>query len=83
MTLDVYKHFGTEFLTGAGVGPWYSVNDYAMSRMAKEYLRWTGDQAWLDKDGWRQNGYWIISLTMPNTGEHSIRTSTDSPITAA
>ena len=49
MKLDVYKHFGTEFLTGAGVGPWYSVNDYAMSRMAKEYLRWTGDKAWLDK----------------------------------
>ncbi len=49
MTLDVYKHFGTEFLTGAGVGPWYSVNDYAMSRMAKEYLRWTGDKAWLGK----------------------------------
>lgn len=50
MTLDVYKHFGTEFLTGAGVGPWYSVNDYAMSRMAKEYLRWTGDKAWLEKE---------------------------------
>lgn len=49
MILDVHKHFGTEFLTGAGVGPWYSVNDYAMSRMAKEYLRWTGDRAWLDK----------------------------------
>lgn len=49
MELDVYKHFGTEFLTGAGVGPWYSVNDYAMSRMAKEYLRWTGDKAWLDR----------------------------------
>lgn len=49
MELDVYKHFGTEFLTGSGVGPWYSVNDYAMSRMAKEYLRWTGDTAWLDK----------------------------------
>lgn len=50
MTLDVYKHFGTEFLTGAGVGPWYSVNDYAMSRMAKEYLRWTGDKQWLEKE---------------------------------
>lgn len=49
MTLDIHKHFGTEFLTGAGVGPWYSVNDYAMSRMAKEYLRWSGDKAWLDK----------------------------------
>ncbi len=50
MKLDVYKHFGTEFLTGAGVGPWYSVNDYAMSRMAMEYLRWSGDKAWLDKE---------------------------------
>jgi len=50
MKLDVYKHFGTEFLTGAGVGPWYSVNDYAMSRMAKEYLRWTGDRTWLEKE---------------------------------
>jgi len=50
MKLDVYKHFGTEFLTGAGVGPWYSVNDYAMSRMAKEYLRWTGDKGWLEKE---------------------------------
>ena len=30
MKLDIYKHFGTEFLTGAGVGPWYSVNDYAI-----------------------------------------------------
>lgn len=50
MKLDVYKHFGTEFLTGAGVGPWYSVNDYAMSRMAREYLRWSGDRAWLDRE---------------------------------
>ena len=49
MTVDVHQHFGTEFLTGAGIGPWYSVNDFAMSRMAKEYLRWTGDKPWLDK----------------------------------
>lgn len=50
MTLDIHQHFGTEFLTGAGVGPWYSVNDFAMSRMAREYLRWTGDEKWLDKE---------------------------------
>ncbi len=49
MTVDVHQHFGTEFLTGVGIGPCYSVNDFAMSRMAKEYLRWTGDRAWLDK----------------------------------
>jgi hypothetical protein len=50
MQLDVYKHFGTEYLTGSGVGPWYSVNDFAMCRMAREYLRWTGDHEWLDKE---------------------------------
>lgn len=50
MTVDVHQHFGTEFLTGAGIGPWYSVNDFAMSRMAREYIRWTGDRAWLDKE---------------------------------
>ena len=50
MQLDVYKHFGTEYLTGSGVGPWYSVNDFAMCRMAREYLRWTGDHVWLDKE---------------------------------
>ena len=50
MQLDVYKHFGTEYLTGSGVGPWYSVNDFAMCRMAREYLRWTGDHAWLDRE---------------------------------
>ncbi len=49
MTLGIHKHVGTEYLTGAGVGPWYSVNDFAMCRMAREYLRWTGDRAWLDK----------------------------------
>lgn len=43
MTLDVHKHFGTEFLTGAGVGPWYAVNDFAMSTIARDYFRVNGD----------------------------------------
>lgn len=49
MKLDVHKHFGTEFLTGAGVGPWYAVNDYAMSVIARDYLRFSGDRAFLDQ----------------------------------
>lgn len=48
MTLDIHKHFGTDLLTGQGVGPWYSVNDFAMCRMSRDYLRWSGDFAWLD-----------------------------------
>jgi len=49
MHMDIHKHFGTEFLTGAGVGPWYSVNDYAMTTIARDYLRFTGDRNWLDQ----------------------------------
>jgi hypothetical protein len=47
MHRDVHSHFGTEYLTGAGAGNWYSVNDFAMVSMAREYVRWTGDRAWL------------------------------------
>jgi hypothetical protein len=49
MGMDIHKHFGTEYLTGSGVGPWYSVNDFAMSVIARDYLRWTGDTNWLEK----------------------------------
>jgi hypothetical protein len=49
MQLDMHEHFGTEYLGGEAVGPWYSVNDYAMLQMAREYLRWSGDRAWLDR----------------------------------
>ena len=57
MHTDIHKHFGTEYLTGAGVGPWYSVNDYAMTTISRDYLRWSGDFAWLDKrvDGSAEN----------------------------
>ena len=47
---DIHSHFGTEYLTGGPVGYWYSVNDYAMVSMVREYVRWTGDRAWLNKE---------------------------------
>ena len=47
MSTDIYKHFGTEWVTGAAVGQWYSVNDFAMTKMIRDYLRWTGDHGWL------------------------------------
>jgi hypothetical protein len=48
MHTDIYQHFGTEYLTGGPVGNWYSVNDFAMVSMIREYVRWTGDTAWLN-----------------------------------
>ena len=47
MRMDIHKHYGTEYLTGGPVGPWYSVNDFAMSKIARDYLRWTGDHDFL------------------------------------
>jgi hypothetical protein len=49
MATDVHSCFGTDRLTGGPVGGWYSVNDYAMTKMIADYMRWTGDTAWLDR----------------------------------
>lgn len=44
---DIHSHFGTSSLTGGPVGNWYSVNDYAMTRLVDDYVRYTGDQQFL------------------------------------
>jgi hypothetical protein len=49
MSSDVHTHFGTEYLTGGPVGPWYSVNDFAMTTLARDYLRWSGDASWVEE----------------------------------
>jgi len=45
----MHQHLATDYITGEGVGPWYAVNDMAIVRCAQNYLRVTGDFAWLDK----------------------------------
>ena len=47
MRTDVHTHFGTCYLTGEPIGPWYAVNDYAMASMIHQYVSWQGDDAWL------------------------------------
>ena len=59
MCTDIYRHFGTEYLSGGPVGNWYSVNDYAMVSMAREYIKWTGDVAWL-KESVEDTGQRVI-----------------------
>jgi hypothetical protein len=46
---DMHQHLATDYLTGEAVGPWYAVNDMAIARCAENYLRVTGNFAWLDK----------------------------------
>jgi len=49
ISLDIHSHFGTSSITGGPVGRWYSVNDYAMTRLVHDYVRFTGDVAFLDE----------------------------------
>ncbi|MFE6996185.1 hypothetical protein ACFVAE_09530 [Microbacterium sp. NPDC057659] len=49
ISLDIHSHFGTSSLTGGPVGRWYSVNDYAMTRLVHDYVRFTGDTGFLDE----------------------------------
>jgi len=46
---DMHQHLSTDYVSGEAVGPWYAVNDMAIVRCAENYLRVTGDFAWLDK----------------------------------
>jgi hypothetical protein len=46
---DIHTHFGTEWLTGGPVGYWYSVNDWAMIRLVRDYVRFSGDRGWLER----------------------------------
>jgi hypothetical protein len=46
---DMHAHLATDYATGEAVGPWYAVNDMAILRCAENYLRVTGDFAWLQK----------------------------------
>jgi hypothetical protein len=48
-TQNMHQHLATDYVSGTGVGPWYAVNDMAIVRCARDYLRITGDFAWLDK----------------------------------
>ncbi len=49
MHKDIHQHYGTEFLTGKAVGPWYSANDYSLLMIANNYLNWNDDLEWLNK----------------------------------
>lgn len=47
MTVDIHSCFATSGITGEPIGDWYSVNDFAMIRAINDYVRFTGDQAFL------------------------------------
>ncbi len=56
ISVDIHTHFGTEWQTGAPAGYWYAVNDCAMTRLLRDYVRFTGDGAVLDEPMAAANG---------------------------
>ena len=48
LAIDLHQCLATDYVSGQGVGPWYGVNDMAVVRCAREYLRVTGNFAWLN-----------------------------------
>lgn len=50
IAMDIHSSFATSPLTGEAIGRWYSVNDYAMTRLVTDYVRFTGDTAFLDEE---------------------------------
>ena len=50
MLLDIYNHFGSDYLTGSEIGNWYGANDYNMMVLINDFLRWNGDYQWLQKE---------------------------------
>lgn len=50
MGWDVQSFMATDWLTGRGVGHWYAANDHAMSKLIRDYVRWSGNRTWLGKE---------------------------------
>ncbi len=73
LKMDIHSHFGTEYLTGSPVGYWYSANDYAIIGLMRDYLRWTGDTAWLDKPLTLHDGTVKPVVEMLNYFAHNYR----------
>ncbi len=48
MSKDIHTLMGTDWLTREGVGEGYAINDHAILQMLHDYVRWTGDRAWLE-----------------------------------
>ncbi len=50
MALDIHQIMGTNWMTGQGLGSAYAINDYAIIKIAHDYVRWSGDEGWLGRD---------------------------------
>lgn len=49
LKLDIHSCYAQDMLTGGGVGPWYSFNDYVVFYQISTYLRVTGDFNFLEE----------------------------------
>lgn len=50
LTAGVSINHATDYVTGKPIGNWYAVNSTAIVRLTYDYLRYTGDFEWLEKN---------------------------------
>ena len=48
LNVDIHSHYAFDYLSGQGVGPWYSPNDFSLFTAFWNYGTTTGDSAFLD-----------------------------------
>jgi hypothetical protein len=49
LATDIRQSLATDYVTGRALGYWYAVNSSAVVRLAHDYLRYSGDFAWMDR----------------------------------
>lgn len=49
LSLNIHSCYAEDMLTGRGVGPWYSFNDFVVFNQFATYVRITGDTAFLEE----------------------------------
>ena len=49
LSLNIHSCYAQDMLTGRGVGPWYSFNDFVVFNQFVTYVRITGDTAFLEE----------------------------------
>lgn len=50
LDIDIHRHYAEDYLTGQGVGPWYSPNDLSLFTCFWNYGTTTGDTVFLDQN---------------------------------
>lgn len=75
LKMNIHSCYAQDMLSGKGVGPWYSFNDYSVFSLILTYVKLTGDRAFLNErvggrpimDQLEQMALWWKRLVKPGS----------------